>query len=192
MDILDLMEREGTLMHQRELDYFLATHERASRFVLWHTAGAGALLLAGYGQPFAALVVAQGWPAWAAMVPVVMAALWFVIAAAVMWAGMKVETTYMGILPSSIDMGYQADAQALGCTAGYGFYADKASQASERRLLVQARRSGVAALDKKILAMQAVNKRRARALRYGFMASVAAPMLAFGLCWLFLGIASCP
>ena len=60
MDILDLMEREGTLMHQRELDYFLATHERASRFVLWHTAGAGALLLAGYGQPFAALVAAQG------------------------------------------------------------------------------------------------------------------------------------
>ena len=187
MDILDLMERAGALAHQRELDYFAAAHERASRFVLWHTAGAGALLLAGYGQPFAALVAAQGWPAWAAMVPVVMAALWFAIAAAVMWAAMRVDEVQFGALPSTIDAVYRATASSMACTAGYGFYADKSSRDSERRILVQARRSGIEALDKDIRLMRGVNAQRAQALRYGYMTSLAAPIFSVLAAWRLFG-----
>lgn len=183
MDILDLMERAGALAHQRELDYFAAVHERTSRFVLWHTAGAGALLLAGYGQPFAALVAAQGWPAWTVMVPVVMAALWFAIAAAVMWAGMRVEVVYVGATPGAVDVTYQRGAEMLGYTAGYGFYTDPDSQANELRMLVQTRRGCLDGQQRDIERMQIVNGRRAEVMRWGYMASMSAPAVAMLLAW---------
>lgn len=183
MDILDLMERAGALAHQRELDYFLAAHERASRFVLWHTAGAGALLLAGYGQPFAALVAAQGWPAWAAMVPVVMAVVWFVIAAAVAWAGLRVRNVHWGSSPSAIDATYQESARLLHCTADYGLSQNTESQEAERKMLVQTRRGCLAGQQRDIERMQIINARCAQALHNGYMASMAAPVAAMLLAW---------